>query len=300
MHIPLDLILLLSLGVPLTIVALRISAPALGYILRVLPGRDTSRSVSHARRQEEALSIVFHELRRPLASLVSASELALDSEIPPEERNDLLRTVHRQALRLNDYLEEILEAARLQSGRVWLNHHPLDLCKLVQEECEEFANGRHSQDLQVSYPRTAVLVAGDDVKLRMVVDNLLANAFTYSTPGEDISVRVVSENGVARVEVQDRGPGVAEPYREQIFEPFFRIPGATERGFGLGLYIARQLVQAHMGSIRVEPGNPTGSLFVVELPVLKRVSVAKVSEVSSPTSRSRRRSAPVHIEPASK
>ena len=247
---------------------------------------------------------MFHELRRPLTTLISASELALDTTIPEEERAQLLQTVHRQALRLGDFLEEILETARIQSGGLRVNPRSIDLRPLVRELCEEFQEAHPSHDLRLIGGKQTLPVAADPAKLRMVLGNLLANAAAYSPRGSTITVRLLREKDAVAVQVEDEGPGVAEPYRQQIFEQFFRIPGTTERGFGLGLYIARQLVLVQGGTIGVESREPRGSRFTVALPALKRSSpaatVSTAREASSPTFRRPRPATPARKAQPSK
>jgi signal transduction histidine kinase len=295
----------LGVAVPLASVSSAVAAPALGVsaalavpalILsrRVWSVDESSRATNgnDSRRQEEALSIVFHELRRPLSVLVSASELALDADTSEDERRDLLQRVNHQALRLSDFLEEILEAARIQSGRLRLNLRPVDLRKVVREGGAEFAEAHRSYELRVKVGRQVQTVAADPTKLGMVLSNLLANAVAYSPQGSTITMRLLRTDRTVRIHVEDQGPGVPEPYREQIFEQFFRIPGTPQRGFGLGLYIARQLVEAHGGTIGVERKHPRGSRFIIELPALKKASLPTRREGSSPTYRPRRLGAP--------
>ena len=271
-------------------VSVALAVPAVAVRRRLWPVEEAFAPVEdrRARRHEEALSIVFHELRRPLSTLVSASELALDTDIPEEERAQLLQNLHRQALRLNDFLEEILEAARIQSGRLRLNLFPIDLRKLAREACEEFFDAHGSHELRLLLGRQKMPVAADPAKLRMVLSNLLANAVAYSPHGSVITVRAFRGGDSVGLLVEDEGPGVPEPYRQQIFEQFFRIPGTSERGFGLGLYIARQLMQAHGGAISVDGRTPRGSRFAIELPMLEMAnrgaSFSRERGAFSPTS----------------
>ena len=262
----------LTIAVSSLLISFTLALPAVAVSRRLWPASEPSRQIDDkgARRHEEALSIVFHELRRPLSTLVSASELALAPDITEEERSHLLQSLNRQALRLNDFLEEILEAARIQSGRLRLNLRPIDLRQLAEEGCAEFAEVHRGHNLQLILGARAMMVAADTAKLHMVLSNLIANAVSYSPQGSVVTVRVSREKDVVLLQVEDEGPGVPEPYRQQIFEQYFRIPGTSERGFGLGLYIARQLMEVHGGSIGVDGREPRGSRFTVTLPALKK------------------------------
>lgn len=262
----------LTIAMSSLLISFTLALPAVAVSRRLWPASEPTRQMNDkgARRHEEALSIVFHELRRPLSTLVSASELALAPDITEEERSHLLQNLNRQALRLNDFLEEILEAARIQSGRLRLNLRPIDLRQLAEEGCAEFAEGHRGHDLRLILGERAMMVAADPTKLRMVLSNLIANAVSYSPQGSLVTVRVSREKDVVLLQVEDEGPGVPEPYRQQIFEQYFRIPGTSERGFGLGLYIAHRLMEALGGSIGVDGREPRGSRFTVRLPALMK------------------------------
>ena len=120
------------------------------------------------------------------------------------------------------------------------------------------------------------MVAADPAKLRVVLSNLIANAVSYSPQGSVVTIRVSREKDVVLLQVEDEGPGVPEPYRQQIFEQYFRIPGTSERGFGLGLYIAHRLMEALGGSIGVDGREPRGSRFTVRLPALMKGAALRV------------------------
>jgi signal transduction histidine kinase len=113
-----------------------------------------------------------------------------------------------------------------------------------------------------------VFVSGDAARLRLVLRNLLSNAIKYSPPESLVEVRLHMRNGQAIVSVEDQGPGIPEAYRSQIFEQYFRIPGSPPGGFGLGLYLSRQLIKAHNGAISVEEGAGGGARFVVSMPAI--------------------------------
>lgn len=246
------------------------------------------------RRHEQALSIVFHELRRPLAALVTASEIALDEETPEDDRKGLLATVQRQALRLSDFMDDLLETARIQSGSLRLNTRPVDLQELIEETREEFETIFAGHELRLKAPRQPLPVSADALKLRMVLSNLLSNAAKYSPQGSTVTVRLFREMESVVCQVEDEGEGVPEPYRKEIFQQFFRIPGTAGQGLGLGLYIARQIVLAHGGTIGVDNGLSRGARFTVTLPALEdsELSAWRERAGSGPTSGRRRREVP--------
>lgn len=226
-----------------------------------------------ARRTESALSVVFHELRRPLTVLVTSSEVALDPEVPDNERRELLESIHRNALRLNDYLEELLESARIQAKSRSMLTELVDLANLARHVVHELSDSTLTHKITVSSDSPAY-VAGDPARLKMVVRNLISNAIRY-TPGDSaIQVSTNASAGRVALVVEDNGPGIPEAYCEKIFDQFYRIPGSRSGGFGLGLYVTRQLVIAHGGTIAVQHAEPHGARFVVSLPAAREVPVS--------------------------
>jgi signal transduction histidine kinase len=279
----------LAVAVPSLSVFMALAPPAvfIGRRLADVPAPPPLTDDLALRRHQEALSIVFHELRRPLTTLLSASELAIESDIPEGERIQLLETVHRQAIRLGGYMDEMLEMARIQTGVLRLNPRPIDLRIFAAELIAEYADSNPLNDIELLAPETLIPVSADPPKLRMALGNLISNAVAYSPPGTSVTMRLATNNGRTTIEVEDEGPGIPEPYRRQVFEQFFRIPGTSSHGFGLGLYITRQLVIAHGGSIEVLDSRTRGSRFVVILPALREgaldVTLPREREESAPS-----------------
>ena len=256
-----------------------------------------------ARRTEAALSVVFHELRRPLTVLVSSSEIALDPGIPADDRRDLLESIHRNALRLNDYLEELLESARIQSRRRSIHSEPVDMADLVRHVVHELVDPTLRHEIQTEYPASIVCVGGDPARLKMIVRNLTTNAIRYSPDGSVVRVSLRKTGSRISLTVEDNGAGIAEEYREKIFDQFYRIPGSQPSGFGLGLYVTKQLVIAHGGTIIVEKVEPQGARFVVSLPAAREAERRAIGqpapEVFAPRSDPRGQLEPAHIGLAS-
>jgi len=217
------------------------------------------------------MSLVSHELRCPLASLSMSAELALAEDMNEEERRRMLHVIHRQAGRLAALLEDVLQAAQLGSGSVLLRPTPAALGELVREQVVEFAELHNDHAFRVDVGEGLPPAWVDPAKVAIVIRNLLYNAAKYSPGGSPIHVEVRS-NGANHlaVRVSDQGPGIPARYRDKVFEQFFRLrdrEGRQERGQGLGLYIARALVEAQGGRIWVESQVDGGSRFIFTLPV---------------------------------
>jgi len=208
------------------------------------------------------LANASHELRSPLARIRMGLAL-MDSETDARAKAEIQRNIDE----LDQLVEEILLASRLDAREADVGTvEPVDLTGLAAEECAQAG-----AELAASDEAQSVVVDGVARLLRRVVRNLLENARRYSGGGE-VNVQVLRDGHEAVVRVCDRGPGVPADQRERIFEPFYRLPGASERsgGVGLGLALVRSIVQRHGGSVRCEDNPGGGACFVVRLPLQRR------------------------------
>jgi PAS domain S-box-containing protein len=212
------------------------------------------------------LSVAGHELRTPLNALkLQLYNLGVALREPAQ--TTLLSKAHREVDRLAALTNRLLDVARMAAGGFQLEPARMDLSELVAEVVE-----RAQEDAALTASRISLSIPGpvfgtwDRAALDQVVTNLLSNATKFGR-GADIDVRLTRRGGVAFVSVRDYGIGVAEQDRERIFERFER--GVSERSFGglgLGLWIARQILEGHGGRIRVESPPGGGAEFVFELP----------------------------------
>lgn len=223
--------------------------------------QTAERVASLLRSHQSLVANASHELRSPLARLKMA--LALRAETPAEGQPRLEAELTRNLAELDALVEELLMSARLdaQSGRPpqW---QQFDLLALAAEEA-----ARQDVALEELPAGLRTEVRGDERQLRRALRNLIENARRYG--GAEQSVRLARSGDRLELRVQDRGPGVPAELRERIFESFFRLPGHAEvaGGVGLGLALVRQIAQAHQGSVRCEPREGGGSVFVLSLPI---------------------------------
>ena len=205
------------------------------------------------------LANASHELRSPLTRIRMGLELMGGNQPSPAFREEILRNIAE----LDQLVDEILLASRLDAREADVGTVELvDLIGLAAEEC-----ARVDADLDVSAVPEGLEVRGISKLLRRAIRNLLENARRYST-GE-ITVQVLRSGTLAEVRVCDRGPGVPLDQRERIFEPFYRLPGASERsgGVGLGLALVRSIAGRHNGSVHCEDHTGGGACFVLRLPL---------------------------------
>jgi signal transduction histidine kinase len=220
--------------------------------------------------RERLISIAAHELRGPLCSVRLGLQALLRGRFPPKATR-LVAIMLREERRLTQLIEELLDLGRIRSGQLQLNIAPVDLSEVVRDvgkRMQENAS-RAGSTLTVAVPRGAVVGHWDRSRLEQVVTNLVSNAIKYGD-GRPIRVRVsqTDDRSVARLEVEDHGPGIDPAQQERIFEPFKRAKAtAHHEGLGLGLYIVRNIVKQLGGTVRVNSRPRMGATFFVELPV---------------------------------
>lgn len=217
---------------------------------------------------------VSHELRTPLTLILAPLERRLRRPASPDfseaERHET-EIMLRNARQLYRHVTDLLDAAKLEAGRMTLAWARLDLAKLVRTMASHFeslAAERHI-DYAVIAPE-ALLAEADGEKLQRVLLNLLSNAFKFTPDGGAIVLRLAEKDGYALIEVQDNGSGVAPALREAVFERFRQGEGNAQRrhgGTGLGLAIVKDFVELHDGAVRLDEASGGGALFSVRLPL---------------------------------
>ena len=224
--------------------------------------------------RDEFLSIASHELRTPLAALslqVAGLERALSKRASASEESQ--RELHRagravaQVERLSRIVDNLFDVSQITAGRLQLQRETFDLADAVRAVVGALAEqaARAGCSVSVSAP-AAVMGHWDRFRIEQVITNLLTNAFKYG-PGKPVEISVEGTETIARLRVRDQGSGIAPEAVERIFGRFERFAsGHHQKSLGVGLYIARQVIDAHAGVVRVEETSTSGSTFIVELP----------------------------------
>jgi signal transduction histidine kinase len=219
----------------------------------------------------ELVSNVSHELRTPLASVLGFSDLMLKRDVAPDDRRRYLELIRSEAARLATLLNDLLDLQRHERGVVELVEEEVDLNRLLEVQVTLYSAQSELHGLVLNPSPDPVIVRGDPDRLAQVIGNLLSNAIKYSPGGGQVDVTASVNRGEAWVWVRDRGFGIPADHQGQIFTKFFRGDAARKRGIsgtGLGLVLARQIVEAHGGTIGFDSDERAGSTFWIRLPAI--------------------------------
>jgi PAS domain S-box-containing protein len=230
------------------------------------------------RMKDEFLALVSHELRTPLTSIRGYLELLGDQDapVPESERGQFLQVIERNAQRLQRLVEDLLLVAQADAHALHLDLEEIELARLAVDCVEAAEPEAAARKLELACTVAGdPLVVADAGRLSQVVDNLLSNALKFTPAGGAVHLRVSVDGDAALVEVADTGMGIPEGEQAELFERFFRTRRAQREaiaGVGLGLSIAKALVEAHGGRVAFTSTEGAGTTFAVRLPLAATAS----------------------------
>jgi two-component system sensor histidine kinase KdpD len=231
------------------------------------------RTVEELRRlsalRADFVSLVSHELRSPMAAVIGSARTLQQRwrELTPEQRGSFLALIADETNRLATLVGDVVDTSRIDAGTFTFVFTDVDVATIVNEAVAAATVGQDEVPVVAKVAGPLPHIRGDAGRLRQVVSNLIDNAVKHSPAGEPVEVLATVENGRVLVDVSDRGPGIPAEDQRLIFEKFGRSStGAGKPGTGLGLYIARSIVDAHGGKLEVESGLGRGARFTVALP----------------------------------
>ncbi|MDI7274550.1 MAG: ATP-binding protein [Anaerolineae bacterium] len=238
----------------------------------VVVWRDITYIKELERMRAEFLSMVSHELRSPLTSILGYAQL-IQRQIargrPLTGLESRLQVIVDQAKRVNSLVEDLLEASRAEAGRLGLRIEEVDLAEIVRKSVEDSTRLSPAHRFRIELPPEVPRIRADPNRIEQVLKNLLSNAVKFSLPGTEVTVRLRVEPARQVISVTDQGVGIRREDLDAIFVPFHRVRqvgGREVKGIGLGLFISRSIVEAHGGDMWVESELGKGSTFYFSLP----------------------------------
>jgi signal transduction histidine kinase len=256
----------------------------LGTVIIVL---DVSAEHEIAELRKELVAVIAHDLRSPIAAIQLSLESALRSRT--DEETDVLvpaqtlERADRSARRLGGMVSQLLDASRVELGELSLDKSTVDLASFVDEIIGDVAPSLRDHPVITDFPAGPIAVSIDRLRIAGVVTNLLDNASKYSRAETPIRITLREDAGYAHLAVSDQGPGIDPNDRPKLFDRFFQARRARQQksGLGLGLYIAKGIVEAHGGRMTVDSAPGVGSTFHVWLPALPSMP-AHLEHAASP------------------
>jgi two-component system sensor histidine kinase KdpD len=249
---------------------------ALGNTIAVgLAQAQTQHAASRAeavRRSEELKSLMIdalaHELKTPLTAIEAAADMLHSGRVSPEQRDDLIDVVQQEAQRLRRLMGEAIHLARIEAKRFKLERQAASVDGLIQMAIEALGQRAASHPVRVEMGTHMPTVLADPELIAELIKQLLDNALKYSAAGKPITISAEEENGLVTIGVLDEGQGLTELEQGRVFDKFYRArrDHAGVQGTGMGLAIAREIAEAHGGSVSVESQLGQGSRFTVTLP----------------------------------
>jgi len=226
-----------------------------------------------ARMREEFIATVSHELRTPLQSIMGFTKLLVQGKVAdPITQTRFLDTIDKQSERLAELIGDLLDVSRLEAGKFVLKRQRLSLRDTIRSVIYELSNIIKEKAILIvdNIPEGLPEIEADENRMKQVMLNLVGNAIKFSDQGGKIVVNAQATHNEILVQIIDQGIGIPAESLPHVFDKFYQIDGSTTRirgGLGLGLYITKQIVEAHGGQIRVESKLNQGSTFSFTLPL---------------------------------
>ena len=249
------------------------------YLGEVMVVHDVTRERELEQMKSDFLANTSHELRTPLHSIKGFVKLLLDGKVPnPETQREFLGIINEESEHLGSLVDDLLEVSRIVDGHLELTHDQMSIGLVVHKTAQKLTNLAKDRgiEFEIDVPSPLPTIEGDEERLTQVMTNLLHNAIKFSQEKARITVRAKALDSGVLVQVVDQGIGISSEDIPRLFQRFYQVDGSTTRqnpGTGLGLFITRQIIEAHGGRIWVESEPGKGSTFSFTLPLDSRNEV---------------------------
>ncbi len=227
-----------------------------------------------AQAREEVLGVVAHDLRNPLGLIVTTTELLQEEDLEPSRRQQILDIAMRAGKQMNRLIDDLLDTVHIESGKFLLALEDVEVCSILRQAEETFRPiaERRSIKLTASSPGGEIWVRADPLRVSQVLANLIGNALKFTPENGSVTYSAAVSGADVEFRVTDTGPGISPEQREHLFEQFWQARKNDMRGVGLGLTIAKGIIDAHGGRIWCESTVGGGSTFSFTLPTPNRTA----------------------------
>ena len=221
-----------------------------------------------ASAREQVLGVVAHDLRNPLNLIAETTQLLIEEELPARSRRALFGVTTRAMKQMNRLISDLLDTVRLEAGRLSLDMEDVSVEEIVYQAEETFRPIAYQRGihLEIVLPNMDTALRADPLRVSQIMGNLIANALKFTPEQGHVTLRAAPNGPLVIFEVMDDGPGISPAHLEHLFDRFWQARQSDNRGVGLGLAIAKGLVEAHGGTMSVQSTVGTGSTFSFTLP----------------------------------
>ena len=259
---------------PIIVALIVITLTLILFIIAFIITQGFERLAEANRMKTEFISIVSHQLRSPLSNLKWAIELLMSGRLGDvgEKQTEYFRILKENSARMQELVSDLLTVSRVETSSFSLKKKDFSLIELTEEVMKEFEIFVRSSNikLDLKFQENLPKVFADSFQIRLVVDNLLDNAIRYITKGGEVKMKIERKNSKIYFEIKDSGVGIPQKDQKHIFQKFFRAENATRyqtQGSGLGLYIAKTIIEKSGGKIGFKSQEGVGSTFWFALPI---------------------------------
>ncbi|MRH43358.1 PAS domain S-box protein [Aquibacillus halophilus] len=232
--------------------------------------RDITAEYEVDQMKSNLVSTVSHELRTPLASVLGYTELMINKQLKPERQERYLKTIHKEAKRLTNLINDFLDLQRMESGRQEYHKEQVNIAEIAQEVVEGFQVNNQIHTLKVSNQSSNPFVQADPQSMIQLFNNLISNAIKFSPNGGDVIVSLNNNEDQLYIHISDEGIGIPDYELKRLFTKFHRVDNSSKQnigGTGLGLAICKEIAEAHNGRVSVRSALNKGSVFTIILPL---------------------------------
>ncbi|MGB8354329.1 MAG: transporter substrate-binding domain-containing protein [Chthoniobacteraceae bacterium] len=222
------------------------------------------------KEKDRFMRMAAHDLNNPLSAiLIQCGVCEMEGDYSPDRMQEVIASVQSHSQRMTHLINNLLNADKIEQGKMKLEARPVDLNAVAADTVQSLKPGAESKTIRIDFTPSPFPVSaiGDRNAMLQVMENLLSNAIKFTPPGKAVTVRVCETDGMARIEVSDQGPGITEEDRPRLFEKYATLsarPTGNEPSHGLGLSIAKRLVESMHGVLRCESAPGKGAMFWVE------------------------------------